>query len=374
MADDSARLQKRSHKFEALDGWRGLSALLVVTFHYLLEATGYRFAGYIVVDFFLILSGFVLSHAYFSRELDFGGFVRNRIARMWPTHALIIVIMATALLVLKGEYDISKFVMKMTLTNNLGMGPEWPIYNWASWTVACEFWVNMIAAVLFVTLPILRRSLLALTVVCFSIAFACYATLFVYPGHLDAVLYDYGPGLNSGLIRCLGAFCLGLVTHRVFVLYGHLITPKLNIWAGLAITTFFLVLLMNPIENTRWDFLSVLALPLMVFYYAAADSPLTRFPAKLTFLGKISFSLYLLHWPALDATYLLYERLGIPATMAQPGNLIMVNVIAGSVSFVGAIFLQRYFEYPLYLKFRESHGARQRRLAAREAGSMRPAE
>ena len=377
MAEEIARTHSGQRKYEALDGLRGLAAVVVVFGHYLIETIGFRFAGYIVVDFFLVLSGFVLSHAYFSKPMDYGSYVRNRIARCWPTHALIILIVAAALLVLKDTYSISEFVMKMTMTHNLGMGPEWPIYNWSSWTVACEFWINMAIGLLFVTLPVMRRSLLLLCVICFTISAACYTTLFIYPGHLDAVLHDFGLFLNTGLIRCLGAFCLGMVTYRVFRLYDHLIRPHLTLGVGVVITLFFLALVMNPVENTRFDFLAIIALPLTLYYYVSADNVLTRIPAKLTFLGAISYSLYLVHWPVLDAVYLVFERFEIPLALENPVNLVMVNVISFSISFVGAVFLQRYVELPMYLKFKDSRKVKQRKLEARQApaaGPMQPAE
>lgn len=368
MGDMALRAPARSKTFEALDGLRGLSALIVVFFHYGVSA-GFDqiYAGYIVVDFFLMLSGFVLSHAYFSRPVHFGKFVRNRIARMWPTHALLIVILAIAYVVIKGEFDLQKFVMKITLTNNLGMGPDVPMYNWASWTVAVEFWVNMVACLIFVTLPIVRRSLLWLSLIFGGIALACYTTIFIYPGHLDTVDHDFALGLNSGYIRCLGAFSLGLIVHRVYALYADRIRPMLGIWSGIAITLFISALMLNPVVETRWDFLAIIALPLTVFYYAAVDNWLTRIPAALTFFGKISFSLYLLHWPVLDATYLVTSSLGIALDQSHPVNLLVFSLLAFGVSAAGATVLQRYFENPMYQSFREPHRARQKRAAAIEA-------
>ncbi|WP_370234709.1 MULTISPECIES: acyltransferase family protein [Henriciella] len=368
--------ESRARKFDSLDGLRGLSALIVVLFHYGVAAgIDGVFAGYIVVDFFLMLSGFVLSHAYFSKPVEIGKFVRNRIARMWPTHALIIVLLGIGYIVLKGEFDPQKFLMKMTLTNNLGFGPDRPMYNWASWTVAVEFWVNMVMVALFAVLPVMRHSLLWRGIVCGLIAAACYTTLFIYPGHLDAVQHDYGPGLNAGFVRCLGAFCLGLIVHRVYALHGDRLRPLLGVWGGIIITVFILALMLNPVVETRWDFLAIIALPLTVFYYAAADTWLSRAPAALLYFGKISFSLYLIHWPILDGTYLMARRAGIAV---DDGNMLVLgamSLFAFLVSMAGATLLQHYFEAPMYKKFRESHGARQKREAETAArGGWRAAE
>ena len=81
--------------YALLDGLRGVAALLVVWYHIF---EGYQFAGgkpiidfanhgYLAVDFFFILSGFVVGYAYDSRwgkTLTLGGFFKRRIIRLHP--------------------------------------------------------------------------------------------------------------------------------------------------------------------------------------------------------------------------------------------------------------------------------------------------
>ncbi|MFX7620634.1 acyltransferase family protein, partial [Acinetobacter baumannii] len=73
-------------RYEALDGMRGIAAIGVLIFH--LSILGIRVGdhGYLAVDFFFILSGFVLSHAYTDRltTIQFGSFLRQRIIRIIP--------------------------------------------------------------------------------------------------------------------------------------------------------------------------------------------------------------------------------------------------------------------------------------------------
>jgi peptidoglycan/LPS O-acetylase OafA/YrhL len=83
---------QKSHKFATLDGLRGIAALAVLQFH-----THYLFGhslfpeGYLAVDFFFLLSGFVIAYAY-QEKLDGGmstmSFFKMRIARLYPLYFL----------------------------------------------------------------------------------------------------------------------------------------------------------------------------------------------------------------------------------------------------------------------------------------------
>src|SRR5690606_39116617 len=80
-------------RFAALDGLRGISAVAVAFFH--LPLAFHLFGSplvreaYIFVDFFFVLSGFVIAHAYGARltgGAELGDFLVRRIGRLWPLH------------------------------------------------------------------------------------------------------------------------------------------------------------------------------------------------------------------------------------------------------------------------------------------------
>lgn len=83
----------KAHAFVTLDGLRGLAAVAVVLFHTpeLFGPGLFPAAGYLAVDFFFTLSGFVLAFAYQARldkGLPTGQFLRVRIARLYPLYLL----------------------------------------------------------------------------------------------------------------------------------------------------------------------------------------------------------------------------------------------------------------------------------------------
>src|ERR1700743_2555768 len=84
-------------RFRALDGWRGLCALLVAAHH--IAAPGCLYwqplirNAWLFVDFFFVLSGFVIAHAYGDRlekTPQIKDFVLRRIGRLWPLHVAVL--------------------------------------------------------------------------------------------------------------------------------------------------------------------------------------------------------------------------------------------------------------------------------------------
>src|SRR5262245_62002179 len=76
------------HRFVTLDGMRGVAAISVMLFHYLLSTSYHIFAhATYAVDFFFILSGLVLTHSYgykISNGMTFSYFLKIRLIRLYP--------------------------------------------------------------------------------------------------------------------------------------------------------------------------------------------------------------------------------------------------------------------------------------------------
>jgi peptidoglycan/LPS O-acetylase OafA/YrhL len=84
-------------RFEALDSLRGVCAILVVMFHMPVTShwRSWDFIqhAYLFVDYFFVLSGFVIAHAYAARlktAADAGRFMVRRFGRIWPMHVLML--------------------------------------------------------------------------------------------------------------------------------------------------------------------------------------------------------------------------------------------------------------------------------------------
>jgi len=87
------------HRFASLDALRGVCAVCVALLHYVILLPNH-FVGihffthtWLFVDFFFVLSGFVISHAYFQRldnTNELASFLIKRIGRLWPLHKAIL--------------------------------------------------------------------------------------------------------------------------------------------------------------------------------------------------------------------------------------------------------------------------------------------
>jgi peptidoglycan/LPS O-acetylase OafA/YrhL len=89
-----------SARFVVLDSWRGLCALLVALYH--VPVTSFVFlnplvrGSYLFVDFFFVLSGFVISYAYEGRIRDgatAAEFLVKRVGRLWPIQVVTLLAM-----------------------------------------------------------------------------------------------------------------------------------------------------------------------------------------------------------------------------------------------------------------------------------------
>src|SRR6266446_3449491 len=80
-------------RFEVLDSWRGICAMMVVLYHipefFFFSDLAVIRSGWLFVDFFFVLSGFVTTHAYGTELANLGGalqFIRKRFFRIYPLH------------------------------------------------------------------------------------------------------------------------------------------------------------------------------------------------------------------------------------------------------------------------------------------------
>lgn len=154
----------RNERFSALDSFRGLAAICVVLYHMRLSISlpksNFIEHSWIFVEFFFILSGFVLTHSYATRDnLTFKNFVIGRTFRLFPLHyAVFLVIIALELLKLAASHHGIHFYnapfegrnsIKEILPNLLLLQSWLPFsnslsFNGPSWSLSVEYYVYMI--------------------------------------------------------------------------------------------------------------------------------------------------------------------------------------------------------------------------------------
>lgn len=287
------------HRFLVLDTLRGYAALAIMFYHF--KAVSPLYASYLAVDFFLILSGFVLTHAYFRHEgFNFWSFAQARVARLYPLH-LVTLIASLGVYTLTHRYiDKSDLLLHGLMLHNIGLGPDTIEFNSPAWSISVEFWVNIVMALaLMSVIPSLQKRWERWLFLA-TISFAAFAILSLSPGHLNGVEDNVIPFVNMGLLRGFGSFCLGIIVYELY-LYA---LPKLDHEAlGVIgrITPFAIVLfamsLFSPIKETALDFLFVPFFCLVVFLAAFEHGHGVTKLGKFSYLGTISFAVYLIHRP-----------------------------------------------------------------------------
>lgn len=304
--------------YPILDGLRGVAALIVVAFHLFEAHAASRFGqiinhGYLAVDFFFLLSGFVIGYAYDDRwnTMSTTEFFKRRLIRL---HPMIIVAMIIGALMFYFQASpifprihetpvwllLVVMVIGMTL---IPVAPSLDIRGWSEmhpldgpgWSLFYEYVGNVLYA-LFVRK--FSKLLLALCV------FAAGAALVHYcvTGPTGDVIggWSLEPGqIRVGLTRLLYPFFAGLLLSRV-VTVGHVrhafLLCSVIITVALALPRF-------GGEHDLWmnglyeSLCIIVVFPLVVYLGASGDVKSGLSARMCGFLGDISYPIYIIHYP-----------------------------------------------------------------------------
>ncbi len=350
----SAAFADTKPHYELLDGLRGVAALLVIWYHvfegFATSPIDQRFNhGYLAVDFFFILSGFVIGYAYDDRwktSMTIKDFIKRRLIRLHPMVVMGAVLGAITFYIQGCEkwdgtqVSISMLMLAMLLNLFLipaipgsdhevrGNGEMYPL-NGPSWSLFFEYIGNLLYA-----LFIRRMSTKALTVLVIfaGIGLASFAISNLSGfGHLGVgwSLLDYN--LLGGFLRLLFSFSMGLLMSRVFKpvhIRGAFWICSLTIAVLLSVPHIggTEALWMNGIYDSVC---SIIIFPILVYLGASGKTTDKGTSRICKFLGDISYPLYIVHYPFM---YLFYawvwgEKLTFSQTWPVALGLFFGNIL-----------------------------------------------
>lgn len=276
--------------FDSLDGLRGVAALGVALFHWLMS-----FYGYLAVDLFLVLSGFILTHRYLytTKPVSALSFVSARIARLYPMHLFTLAAYLFTWLALSGSLPrypdgtIFTLVQHLTLTQNIGLNSNGLTWNAPSWSISVEFWLNLLF------FCCITRKTSSITLIILSTA--SLVIIYRLTGHLDTHYQNYFEVLNSGLLRGWASFVLGIVTYRAWLKLRSITFPPTLLLGIELICVFAIAGLLYPRDSNTHalDIFAPYIFACTVLIVALNRSGLAQLFAKLKWLGTISYSIYL---------------------------------------------------------------------------------
>lgn len=356
-------------RYDLLDGLRGVAALMVICYHVF---EGFATSsmdqmlnhGYLAVDFFFMLSGFVVGYAYDDRwkkksGLTFNGFVRRRLVRLHPMLVLgmligVITYMIQGCVHCDGTHVSGLWVAIAAVLSCLfvpaypgagyevrGNGEMFPL-NGPAWSLFFEYIANILYALL---LRRLSTRALALWVCVSGVGLACYALGNMSGFHHIGVgwtLADYG--LVGGLLRVGFAFSLGMLLSRVF----RPMKVRGAFWiCSLAIVAILSVPFMG-VEGAMWtnalyDMACVMLLfPLVLYVGASGATTDSRSSAVCGFLGRISYPLYIIHYPFM---YLFYAWVWAEGLAFGEAWYVALGIVVGCVAL--AYLSLKYYDEPV---------------------------
>lgn len=324
--------------YELLDGLRGVAAILVLIYHIF---EGFAFAestngegsglittlnhGHIAVDFFFILSGFVISYAYDDRwgKMSLGGFFKRRLIRLHPMLIMgavvgVISFLLTGCQQWSGEVTPTSWVMIALLLTIFmvpalpglpyevrGNGEMFPL-NGPMWSLFFEYIGNILYAL------VIRRLSTKLLAVLTAILGVLHAWIFV--GDLSG--YDsVGIGWTidtinfwGGLVRMLFPFSMGMLLARTFK--PREVKGAFWICSAMLIAVFAVPYIAKSGAislNSLYEVVCIAVIFPFIVWLGACGKGGDNYTGRINnFLGELSYPLYIVHYPIM---YIFYKWL-----------------------------------------------------------------
>lgn len=319
--------------YALLDGLRGVAAMLVVWYHVF---EGFQFAGnkpvidfinhgYLAVDFFFMLSGFVIGYAYddrWGKSLTMGGFFRRRLIRLHPM-VMLGALIGTVSFLLTGmeRWDGTHSTLLLTLIALVcswlmipalpgmqrdvrGNGEMFPL-NGPCWSLFFEYIGNILYALIIRRLS--TRILAWLTaLLCCALAWFAVTNQSGY-GSIGVGWTVDTTNLLGGTLRMLCPFTIGMLVSRVF-------KPIKKVRGAFWICTIILLVLFHvpfidggtPMSlNGIFEAACIIGVFPIVIWLGASGTTTDNTSRRICrFLGDISFPLYIVHYPLMYAFYM----------------------------------------------------------------------
>lgn len=345
-------------KYLELESLRGLAALLVVFYHLpkwnSFLNLGLINNGYLMVELFFVISGFVIFNSYVERInswRDLFRFQYLRIGRIYPVH-LLFLLLFMGVEVLKyisinvGGVDDLK--VKPFSTNNfqalieqifllqsvLPNGHD-TTYNPPAWSISVEYYTYLIFALVVLFFKKYRM------VVFF--AFATFSLILLMWG----LTFEF-----QNLFRCLAGFFIGCVANHFIRIRTIKPTKHISLLAGILFLIFLHIKNPNDMDFLAYPIAGMLVLSLV----AVPDGTLNTFLNHrfLHWLGEISYSVYMSHvfiiWLLSQILIRVLKRPGTTALGAVPlsiGETIIAILLVIVSVLVASQMIYKFIEKPI---------------------------
>ncbi len=299
-----------NHRFNTLDGLRGVAAIAVIFFHFTQHTTLRLFSGAgLAVDLFFCLSGFVIAHSYQQRlvsGMSFNDFFLKRLVRLYPMFMIGLTLGALALFK-KTASSQTNLTLHQTLSS-IALNAFYIPYlnnfyvqigkdridsslfpgNDPAWSLFFELLVNIVFA--FVVIRTGRRKNPLPWVLLGGITLIAYVLLsgFVAPGWSAT-------NIIGGLPRTVYGFFVGVYIYFLFDRINARCPRIPPIYLMLACG--FIFLLPTRFSEPMWLYAALIFVPVVVTLGTVSDPKPGMTHRLFDYLGWLSYPIYCIHFP-----------------------------------------------------------------------------
>ena len=348
-------------RYDILDGLRGVAAIMVLLYHVFNDAKSFVvwptvvnefYHSFLGVDFFFILSGFVMGYAYDERlktDMTLGNFIKRRLIRLHPMVVMGVLIGALAFAI-QGftKWDgtqVSIEALMLTVLLGLFLIPSptsldvrgnteaFPL-NGPHWSLFVEYVGSLLYCLL---LQRISTKWLRVWVACSIVSIAGFALLTEEGG----IAYGWSSepmNLCGGALRMLYAYPMGLLMARVFrerqpkPIHGHMF---LLCSIGLVVLM-GLPFLGNKDTETIYQLVCIFSFFPTIIWYGARGVVSGWRQKAVSFLGRLSYPLYAVHFPLVylyiswiarsGYTYSGHSQPWVPALITLAASLLIATI------------------------------------------------
>lgn len=321
---------------------RGVAAMLVVYFHYNIFLGRLAPEGimvidkmYLMVDLFFVLSGFIMYHVYGSwfaekiQRIDFMNYMKARFARLYPLHIVLLVYLVIMSLILRMNVDFNTLPnayqnvldpwaipTSALLIQGWGFHLEAP-WNTAAWSISVEWFLYLLFPFLIAFMVKYKKkarwvlglvATIGFLVIMFYIQ-PIWAKMWAVAREIPADAVGVQPtntiDLITGpaLLRGFCGFIFGMISYELYQQnWGKPILQQ-----GFWFVGIWIMMLLLWVGDWLPDVVAVILFALLILHSAYVEGLTKRILNNrvFTYLGDISYSIYMVHIPLILTIYIV---------------------------------------------------------------------
>ena len=333
---------------QAIDGLRGIVALIIALFHFETYAPLFQEpifeTGYLGVEFFFVLSGFLLIKGYEAKDFSVKQKFKKKVLHLYPSYliSILALIMLYACLWFQGDVyawansnfeHVTGLITELLAVQALGiMGFHY--INYPAYYVSALLISSLIILIL---IKVLKRKYCYFSLAC---SISLYLWLFLYNPYMWPESYMQG-NIPTTMVRALAGMMLGTFIYHVFLntkeRFAHLSFASATL-AEVFLLFFFLSMLLFR-EASRWNFLIFIPIIGILFLFFSNQGIVSKILSSkpFLFLGRISYPFYL--FQSFSSNFVL-NVLGSASPLIKTAAYLFLNLAISSLIW---LFIERKF-------------------------------